>query len=68
MPKQLDLFGLVDEDNITFYIVYLDEENRLKKTEPLNATKSNIFTALSDWCKEHKSYRFMYYKPDREVL
>ena len=43
-------------------------ENRLKKTEPLNATKSNIFTALNDWCKEHKSYRFMYYKPDREVL
>ena len=45
-----------------------DEENRLKKTEPLNATKSNIFTALNDWCKEHKNYRFMYYKPDREVL
>ena len=66
--KQLNLFDLVDEDNITFYIVYLDEENRLKKTEPLNATKSNIFTALNDWCKEHKSYRFMYYKPDREVL
>lgn len=68
MPKQLDLFGLVDEDNIAFYIVYLDEENRLKKTEPLNATKSNIFTALNDWCKEHQNYRFMYYKPDREVL
>ena len=68
MPKQLDLFGLVDEDNITFYIVYLDEENRLKKTELFNATKSTIFPAINDWCKEHKNYRFMYYKPDREVL
>ena len=66
--KQLNLFDLVDEDNITFYIVYLDEENRLKKTELFNATKSNIFPAINDWCKEHQNYRFMYYKPDREVL
>lgn len=66
--KQLNLFDLVDEDNIAFYIVYLDEENRLKKTELFNATKSNIFTSINDWCKDHQNYRFMYYKPDREVL
>ena len=66
--KQLNLFDLVDENNITFYIVYLDEENRLKKTELFNATKSTIFPAINDWCKEHQNFRFMYYKPDREVL
>ena len=66
--KQLNLFDLVDEDNITFYIVYLDEENRLRRTESLNATKSSIYTVMNDWCEEHKNYRFMYYKPDREVL
>lgn len=68
MPKQLDLFDLVDEDNITFYIVYLDENNKLKRTETLNATKSSFFDALNQWCAEHKSYRFMYYKSNREVL
>lgn len=68
MPKQLNLFDLVDEDNITFYIVYRDENNVLKRTETLNATKSTIFSVMSGWCEEHKNYRFMYYKPDREVL
>ena len=66
--EQLDLFGLVDEDNITFYIVYLDENNKLKRTETLNATKSSFFNVLGQWCAEHKSYRFMYYKSHREVL
>lgn len=62
--KQLDLFGLVDSDNITFYVVYLDEENVLKKSETLNATKSTLYSEIYNWCEEHKNYRFLYYRSD----
>lgn len=65
--EQIDLFDLVDADNITFYIVYLDENKVLKQTEPLNATKTTLYTTISAWCEEHKNYRFMYYKSNKEI-
>ena len=64
---QMDLFNLVDADNIAFYIFYLDEDKVLKRTEPLNATKTSIYTTISAWCEEHKNYRFMYYKANKEI-
>lgn len=64
---QIDLFNLVDADNISFYIVYLDENKVLKQTEPLNATKTSLYTTISSWCEEHKNYRFMYYKSNINI-
>ena len=40
--EQIDLFNLVDADNIAFCIIYLDEDMRLKRSEPLNATKTTL--------------------------
>ena len=65
--KQLDLFDLVDADNLAFYIVYLDEDNVLKRSETLTTTKENIYKAISEWCAEHKNYRFLYYKSNKDI-
>lgn len=64
---QLDIFNLVDADNIAFYIVYLDENNRLTRSETLNATKTTLYTVIGEWCAEHKNYRFMYYKANKNI-
>lgn len=64
---QIDLFNLVDADNISFYIVYLDEDKVLKQTEPLNATKTSLYTRISAWCEEHKNYQFLYYKSNKDI-
>ena len=65
--EQLDLFNIVDKDNVSFYIVYLDEEHVLKHSEQLNATKSTIYSVIRDWCEQHKNYRFMYYKSNKSI-
>lgn len=64
---QLDLFNLVDAENISFYIVYLDENNELKKTETLSATKTTLYTVMGEWCQEHKNYRFLYYRSNKDI-
>ena len=66
--EQLDLFNLVDEENISFYIVYLDENHVLKRSEQLTTTKSNLYTAIGEWCQSHKNYRFCYYKSNKNMM
>ena len=66
--KQLDIFGLVDANNITYHFVYLDENNVLKRTEQFTApTRLRLYEHIGEWCDEHKNYRFMYYKADRDL-
>lgn len=68
MPNQIDLFNLIDENNITFYIVYLDENNALKRSEPLSATKATLYTQINNWCEAHKNNRFLYYRSNKEIM
>lgn len=63
--KQLDLFGLVDAETISFRIYYKDPEGVCRWTEPLSATKSTIYTAINAWCDEHKENRFLYYRSNK---
>lgn len=66
--KQLDIFDLVDAENITYHFVYLDENNVLKRTEQFTApTRLRLYEHIGEWCDEHKKYRFMYYKADRDL-
>lgn len=65
---QLDLFNLVDEENISFYIVYLDEDHVLKRSEQLTTTKSNLYKTMGEWCQAHKNYRFCYYKSNKNMM
>lgn len=65
--RQLDLFDLVDANNVVFRIYYMDK-GELKCTEQLSATKENIFKAIGEWCAEHKNYRFLYYKSNKDLF
>lgn len=66
--RQLDIFGLVDANNITYHFVYLDENNVLKRTEQFTATtKTRLYEHIGEWCAEHNNYRLLYYKADRDL-
>ena len=65
---QLDLFGLVDAETISFRIYYKDPEGVCRWTEPLSATRATLYTQINNWCEAHKNNRFLYYRSNKEIM
>jgi len=57
--EQLDLFDLVDANNFSVLIHYMDDR-RIRRTELIGTSKDKYLESIGKWRQEHPKYFFLY--------